>query len=64
MYDKDDSMYVSVALRLSIYPKISNKQKQVSRMIARLPTRVYAHEIWLANAVVTYARKITKKVNF
>ena len=25
MYDKDDSMYVSGALGLSIYPKISNK---------------------------------------
>ena len=50
MYDKDDSMYVSGALGLSSYPKISNKQKQVSRMISRLPTRVSAHESWLANA--------------
>ena len=44
MYDKDDSMYASGALGLSIYPKISKKQKQVSRMISRLPKRVYAHE--------------------
>ena len=64
MYDEDDRMYVSGALGLSIYPKISNKQKQVSRMISRLPTRVYAHESWLANAVVTYAIKVTKKSFF